>query len=75
MLAIEGDQAVIADRHAMGVPPEIPQDGSRPAEGRLGVDDSVGLEEGVDEGSPGRTIAQVLTATDKIEFTPVVRTS
>ena len=25
MLAIEGEQAVIADRHAMGVAPEIPE--------------------------------------------------
>jgi len=50
VVAVEGDQPVVADRHAMGVATEIPQDGGRAAEGRLGVDDPVGLEEGVDEG-------------------------
>jgi hypothetical protein len=75
VVAIEGEQPVIADRHAVGVATEIPQDSGRPAEGRLGVDHPVGLEEGVDETPPGRPIAQVLTAAAQIEFTPVVRAS
>ena len=74
-LAIEGEQAVIADRDAMGVAPEIAQDGGRPTEGRLGVDDPVGLEERVDEGVPLRRVAQVLAAAGEVEFVPVVRAS
>jgi hypothetical protein len=65
----------VADRHAMRVATEIAQDGGRPAEGRLGLDYPVGLEEGVYECSPGRTIAQVLAAAGEIECTPLVRTS
>ena len=56
VLAVEGEQAVIADRDAMGVAPEVPQDGGGAAEGRLRIDDPVGLEERVDEGVPARRI-------------------
>src|SRR5688572_23308354 len=41
-------QAVIADRDAMRVAPEVAQNGGRAAEGRLGVHDPVGVEEGTD---------------------------
>ena len=51
-LTVEGEQAVIADRDAMRVAPEVAQDGGRPTEGRFGIDDPVGLEERVDEGPP-----------------------
>ena len=56
VLAIEGEQSVIADRHAMGVAPEVSEDGHSPTEGWLGVDDPVGLEERIDEGPPRRRI-------------------
>ena len=59
---------MIADRHAMGVAPEVAQDGGRAAEGRLGVDDPVGLEEGVDEGAPLRRVSQVLGGAGEVEF-------
>ena len=52
VVAIEGEQPVIADRDAMGVAPEIPEDGGGAPEGWLGVDDPVRFEEGVDEGAP-----------------------
>ena len=45
VVAVEGEQPVVADGHAIGVAAEIPQDGGRPAEGRLGLDHPVGLEE------------------------------
>jgi hypothetical protein len=45
LMAIEGSQAVMLIA-TMGVPPEIPEDGGRTTEGRLGVDDPVRLEEG-----------------------------
>ena len=73
VVAIEGEQPVIADRDAMGVAPEIAQDGGRAPEGRLGVDDPVGLEERVDEGAPLRRVTQVLAATGEVEFVLVVR--
>ncbi len=68
MLAIEGKQAVIAERHAMGVAPDVPQDGAGTTEGRLGVDDPVGLEECVDASSPRRPGAQMLAAARQVEF-------
>ena len=67
---------MIADRHAMGVAPEVAQDGGRATEGRLSVDDPVGLEERVDEGPPRGGVAQVLAAArrDRVRSgcTPVV---
>jgi hypothetical protein len=42
VLAIEGEEPVIADGHPMGVAPEVPEDGGRSPEGRLGVDNPVG---------------------------------
>ena len=68
MLAVEGEQPMIADCHAMGVAPEVAQDGGRAAEGRLGVDHPVGLEERIDEGVPLRRVAQVLGAAREVEF-------
>ncbi len=68
VLAVEGEQPVIADRHAMGVAPEIAQDGGRATEGRLGVDDPVGLEERVDEGAPRGRGPQVLAAAGEVEL-------
>ena len=75
MFAVEGDQPVIADRHTMGVPPEIPKDGGRPTERGLGRDHPVGVEERVHEAVPGGPVTQVLTASGEIEFVPVVRAS
>lgn len=52
VLAVEGEEPVIADCPAMRVAPEVAQDGGCATEGRLGVADPVGPEERVDEGSP-----------------------
>ena len=60
VLTVEDEQSVIADRHAMGVAPEIAQDGGRTTEGRLGIHHPVGLEERIDEGVPLRRVAEVL---------------
>ena len=68
VVAVEGEQPVIADRDAMGIAPEIAQDGGRAPEGRLGVDDPVRLEEGVDEDPPLRRVTQVLAATGEVEL-------
>ena len=73
MLAIEGEQSVIADRHAMGIAPEVPEDGVCATKGRLGVDDPVGLEEGVHEGVPLPWGTQRLAVTREVEFVVVVR--
>ena len=75
MVTIEGEQAVIADRHAMGVAPEVPEDGGRATKGWLGVDHPVGLEERVDEGPPRRRVSEVLAPPSEIELVPVVRPS
>ena len=73
MLAVEGEQPVIADRYAMRVAPEIAEDGGCTAEGRLGVDHPARLEEGVDEDPPLRRVTQVLAATGEVELV-LVRT-
>ena len=72
-LAVEGEQPVIADRHAMRVAPEIAQHRCRAAEGRLGIDDPVGLEERVDEGVPLRRVAQRRGGAREVELVTVVR--
>ena len=69
--AIEGEQAVIADRRPMGVAPEIPEDGGGAPEGRLGIDHPVGLEERVDEGAPRGGRPQVLTVAGEVELATV----
>ena len=67
-LAVEGEQPVIADRDAMRVAPEIAQHRRRAAEGGLGIDDPVGLEERVDEGVPLRRVAQRRGGAREVEF-------
>jgi hypothetical protein len=52
----------------MGIAPEIVQDGGRPTEGRLGADDPVGGEQGVDEGTPLGGVTKVLGGTGEIEL-------
>ena len=71
VVAIEGEQPVIADRDAMGVAPEIPEDGGCAPEGELGVDDPVRFEEGVDEGMPRHWGAQMLVAAGQVELVAV----
>ena len=66
-LAVEGDQAVIADRDPMRVAPEVPQHRGGPAEGRFRIDDPVGLEERIDKGVPLRRIAQALGGAREVE--------
>ena len=63
VVAIEGEQPVIADGHPMGIAAEIAQDGRRAPEGRLDVDHPVGREERVDEGAPRGGGAEMLAAT------------
>src|ERR1019366_9790680 len=72
-VAVEGAEPVIADRHAMRVPPEIPQDRGGPTEGGFGIDDPVGLEERVDEGVPLCLVAQRRGGAGEVEFVTVVR--
>ena len=57
-LAIKRDQAVIADRDAMGIPTEVPQHGGRAAEGRLRIDDPVGAKQRVDKRVPAGRLAE-----------------
>jgi len=52
----------------MGIAPELAQDGGRPAEGRLDVDDPIDGEQGVDEGMPLGGVAKVLGGTGEIEL-------
>jgi hypothetical protein len=52
----------------MGIAPEIAQDGGRPTEGGLGVDNPVGGEQGVDEGIPLCGVAEVLRGAGEIEL-------
>jgi hypothetical protein len=52
VLAIEGEEPVITDRHTMRVTPEVSEDGHGSTEGWLSVDDPVAREERVDEGVP-----------------------
>ena len=73
VVAIEGEQPVIADRDPMGVAPEIAQDGGRAPEGGLGVHHPIGREERVDEGVPLRRGTEVLAATGEFELVVVVR--
>jgi hypothetical protein len=57
----------------MGVAPEVPKDGGRAAEGRLRVDDLVGVEEGIDESPPGFRRLEVVTVAGEVEVPVVVR--
>jgi hypothetical protein len=75
VLPIEGEQSVIADRHAMGVAPEVLEDGVCATKGRLGVHHPVSVEERVDEGPPRRRIAQMLAPAGQVEFVAVERAS
>ena len=68
VLTIEGEQSVIADRHAMGVTPEVSEDSRGPAKGWLDVDHPVGLEERVDEGPPRSGVSEVLAPASEIEL-------
>ena len=51
LVALEGDQAVIGDRHAVGIAAEITENMFGAPEGRLAVDHPVLTEEGTEERS------------------------
>src|ERR1039457_1752396 len=51
LVALQGDQAVIGDRHAVGVAAEITENVFGATEGRLAVDHPVLTEEGTEERS------------------------
>src|SRR5271157_5109752 len=53
LAALEGDQAVIGDRHAVGVAAEITENVFGATEGRLAIDHPVLPEEGTKERSEG----------------------
>ena len=57
VVAVEGEQAMVADRHAMGIATEISQHGVGPAEGRFAVDDPIRREERIDESPPRRCVS------------------
>ena len=60
LVALEGDQAVIGDRHAVGVAAEITENVIGPPEGRLAVDHPVLTEEGTEERSESLRFRQKL---------------
>ena len=55
---VGADEAVVRDRDAVGVAAEIGQHRLRPAEGRLGVDDPVGLAQRREMGGEGVGVGQ-----------------
>ena len=57
-LAVEGEQAMIADRHAMGVATEVAQHGGGAAEGGFRIDDPVGLKQRVDQRVPAGRVTE-----------------
>ena len=69
-VTVKREQAVIADRDAMGVAAEVPHHGRRPTEGGLCVHDPVRLEERVDEGPPPLGIAELLGGSPEVELAP-----
>ena len=73
VVPVEREESMIADRHAMGIPPEVAEHSGRATEGWLRVDDSVRLEERVDEGVPLGRVAQMLEGAGEIEFVSGVR--
>ena len=60
LVALQGDQAVIGDRHAVSVAAEITKNVFGATEGRLAVDDPVLTEEGTEEGSESFRFRQKL---------------
>ena len=57
----------------MRIAAEVAQHRGRPTEGRLGIDDPVGLEERVDERVPLGRIAQALGRAREIEAAACIR--
>ena len=60
LVALQGDQAVIGDRHAVGVAAEITENVFWTPEGRLAVDHPVVTEEGAEERSESLRLRQKL---------------
>jgi hypothetical protein len=60
LVALEGDQAVIGDRHAVGVAAEITENIFGATEGRLAIDYPVLPEQGTEEGSESLRFRQKL---------------
>src|ERR1700751_6091021 len=59
VLSVEGDEAVVADGHAVGVTAEVAQDMFRSSEGRLSVDVPVLLLQLVDQLLEARRITEI----------------
>lgn len=72
-LAIEGEQAMITDRDAMGVASEVPQDSGGSTEGWFGIHDPVGAKERVDEGVPASRCAERGARAAQIQLVAHVR--
>src|SRR2546425_296012 len=66
---------MIADRHAMGIAAEIAQHRRGPTEGRLRVDDPVGVEKPIDEGAPTGGVAECRRGAGEVELVAHVRTA
>ena len=68
VVALQRDQSVVGNRHAMGVGAEIAQGVLGSAEGTLGIDDPVVTEEGSEPGAEGAWIVQMGEAAVKLEI-------
>ena len=59
---------MIGDRDSAGIAWEIVENVTRPAEGRIGVDDPVLLMQRADEGAEGPSVASALQRAGKAAF-------
>ncbi len=73
VVAVEGEQSMIAEGDPMGIPAQVAQHRGCSAKRGLGVHHPVGVEEGIDEGVPLRRGVQVLSGAGQVEFVPIVR--
>ena len=68
LVILESHEAMVGDRHAMGVAGEITQHMMGTAEGWLGVDDPVLTEQGTQEGAEGLFLFERLERTGEGEL-------
>lgn len=68
-LAADGEEAVVGEADAVGVPPEVAEDGLGPGEGRLRIGDPFGAVQPAPEAPPGEVaLGGGLEARDVIEL-------
>ena len=68
LIALEGQETVVGDGHAMGVAGEIAQHMMGSAEGWLGIDDPVLTEQGAQEGAEGFLVLKRLESSGESEL-------